>query len=239
MNKIIALWAIPRSVSTAFERIFIERGDFTIVHEPFSVSYYYSFERCSNRYSDVESQNEFSFSNVLANLINSSSQGPLFLKDMAYHLKPKLNFETISNFENTFIIRHPKYVLPSLYAMLPDFNMEEAGYQIQYELFQMATQIHGENVIVIDADDLCDNPQAVVKAYCKALDIPFIQESLSWKEREVPEWDEWKSWHLDALSSTSIRRNKKPEEPLSGKLLKAYNIFLPIYEEMYKFRLIP
>ena len=30
------LWAVPRSGSTAFFRMMAERGDFTVVHEPFS-----------------------------------------------------------------------------------------------------------------------------------------------------------------------------------------------------------
>lgn len=31
---VIALWAHPRSVSTAFLRMMAERGDVTVVHEP-------------------------------------------------------------------------------------------------------------------------------------------------------------------------------------------------------------
>ena len=38
--KPIALWAVPRSISTAFERVFVERDDFEVLHEPFSASYY-------------------------------------------------------------------------------------------------------------------------------------------------------------------------------------------------------
>lgn len=40
MNSIIALWTHPRSISTAFERVMMERGDFKILHEPFSYLYY-------------------------------------------------------------------------------------------------------------------------------------------------------------------------------------------------------
>src|SRR5919108_185331 len=39
--KPIALWAVPRSLSTAFERVFVERDDLEVLHEPFSASYYY------------------------------------------------------------------------------------------------------------------------------------------------------------------------------------------------------
>ena len=51
-QKSIALWAVPRSISTAFERVFVERGDFKVFHEPFSASYYYSEERQSDRYAN-------------------------------------------------------------------------------------------------------------------------------------------------------------------------------------------
>ena len=32
----LALWSAPRSRSTAFERMMRARGDFTVLHEPFS-----------------------------------------------------------------------------------------------------------------------------------------------------------------------------------------------------------
>jgi hypothetical protein len=38
-NKPVALWSVPRSISTAFERVFVERDDFEVLHEPFSASY--------------------------------------------------------------------------------------------------------------------------------------------------------------------------------------------------------
>ena len=37
----LALWAVPRSVSTAFERVFIDRDDALVLHEPFSHAYYH------------------------------------------------------------------------------------------------------------------------------------------------------------------------------------------------------
>ncbi len=38
-KKPVALWAVPRSMSTAFELVFVERDDFEGLHEPFSASY--------------------------------------------------------------------------------------------------------------------------------------------------------------------------------------------------------
>src|SRR5215210_3179193 len=48
MAKPIALWAVPRSLSTAFERVFVEREDLEVLHEPFSAPYYYGEDRLSD-----------------------------------------------------------------------------------------------------------------------------------------------------------------------------------------------
>ena len=68
-NKPVALWAVPRSISTAFERVFVERDDFEVLHEPFSASYYYSEDRLSDRYSDVEPSAEHNYERVLERIL--------------------------------------------------------------------------------------------------------------------------------------------------------------------------
>ena len=40
MHKIVVLWAVPRSTSTAFEWMMRQRGDLTCFHEPFGEAWY-------------------------------------------------------------------------------------------------------------------------------------------------------------------------------------------------------
>ena len=40
MHKIVALWAVPRSTSTAFEWMMRQRGDIACLHEPFGEAWY-------------------------------------------------------------------------------------------------------------------------------------------------------------------------------------------------------
>ena len=40
MYKIVALWAVPRSTSTAFEWMMRQRGDIDCLHEPFGEAWY-------------------------------------------------------------------------------------------------------------------------------------------------------------------------------------------------------
>ncbi|MCP4179026.1 MAG: hypothetical protein GY756_14800 [bacterium] len=45
MNKIIALWTHPRTLSTAFSMLMKQRGDLNIIVEPFKFMYYEGFYR--------------------------------------------------------------------------------------------------------------------------------------------------------------------------------------------------
>ena len=69
-NKPVALWSVPRSISTAFERVFVERDDFEVLHEPFSDAYYYGEDRLSDRYADVEPEAVNNYENVLARVLS-------------------------------------------------------------------------------------------------------------------------------------------------------------------------
>ncbi|HEX5913338.1 MAG TPA: hypothetical protein VFY54_09450, partial [Rubrobacter sp.] len=89
-SKPVALWAVPRSISTAFERVFVEREDFEVLHEPFSASYYYGEDRPSDRFADAEPKAEYSYERVLEDVFRPREQR-VFLKDMAYHAKKVLS----------------------------------------------------------------------------------------------------------------------------------------------------
>jgi hypothetical protein len=227
MAKPIALWAVPRSLSTAFERVFVERDDLEVLHEPFSASYYYGEDRLSDRYSDVEPEAEYNYDRVLADVLKPR-QKRVFLKDMAYHAKGIMNPEFISKFLNTFILRDPKYVLSSLYKMWPDFTLEETGYEELYWAFRYATEA-GEDPVVVDAMTFSEDPVGILSAYCERIGLPFRSEALSWEPGEVEEWKSWEGWHEAAQQSTGIERAERRDPTLPKELEEAYEHCLPYY----------
>jgi hypothetical protein len=233
--KPVALWAVPRSISTAFERIFVERGDFKVFHEPFSASYYYSTERRSNRFADKEPKEEYSYAKVLAQIL-APSEKLGFFKDMAYHVAGFMTPEFVAKFRNTFIIREPRYVLASLHKMWPDFTFEEAGYEELHRLFGYVIE-EGQEPIVVDASDFSENPEGIAAAYCEKLGIPFMPEALSWEPREVPDWKMWDSWHEEAQKSTGISKVPREEVTLPDELEELYDRCLPYYEALHAERL--
>ena len=228
-DKPVALWSVPRSISTAFERVFVERDDFEVYHEPFGESYYYSEERFSDRYSDEEPRPENNYENVLARLLEPH-ENRVFVKDMAYQAKPLIGPEFVSRFRNTFIVRDPKYVIASLSRMWPDFTLEETGFEQLYRLFRYAAE--AEDVVVVDAMTFSENPVGVLAAYCEHLEIPFRTDSLSWQPGEVREWESWEGWHEAAQQSTGIQPAERKDPKLPPKLHEAYEHCLPYYYQL-------
>lgn len=228
-DKPVALWSVPRSISTAFERVFVERDDFEVFHEPFGESYYYSEERLSDRYSDEEPRPEDNYENVLARLLEPH-ENRVFVKDMAYHTKPLIDPEFVSRFRNTFIIRDPKYVIASLSRMWPDFTLEETGFEQLYRLFRYATE--AEEVVVVDAMTFSENPVGVLAAYCEHLEIPFRTDDLSWQPGEVREWENWEGWHEEAQQSSGIKPAERKDPELPPELQEAYEYCLPYYYQL-------
>jgi hypothetical protein len=237
-SKPVALWAVPRSVSTALERVFVERGDFKVFHEPFSVSYYYSPERHSERFATAETKQEYGYGEIL-DLMLSVEEKPVYFKDMAYHVADLMSGEFVSRFTNTFIIRNPAPVIASLSRFWPDFTPEETGYEQQHRLFELAVE-NGEDPAVVDAADLTADPEATIRAYCEKLGVAFMPESLSWEPGDVPEWEMWTDWHEEVQDSTGIKSQPLEDDTeVPASLESVYEHCLPFYEQLHAKRLVP
>jgi hypothetical protein len=223
---------------SALERVFVERGDFKVFHEPFSASYYYSTERRSDRFAGAESKEEYEHTNVLAKMLEYREK-PVYFKDMALHVAGFMSREFISKFTNTFIIREPAPVIASMYSFWPDFTFEEAGYEQQHRLFRLAVE-NGEDPAIVDASDLAANPERTVLAYCEKLGVPSMLGALSWEPGKVPGWEIWAQWHEEAEESTGIKSQPLEDETEVPDVLQGvYEQCLPYYEDLYEKRLRP
>lgn len=241
MRAPIALWAVPRSVSTAFERMVEARGDFAVLSEPFSVAYYFSEVKVSRRYGETPAREEYTPRCVLDSILDTSREQNVFFKDMAYHVRGCADDDLLSNFQNTFIVRHPRHTLPSLRRLLPDFTMEETGFDQQLRLFNLARELSGELPVLIDGDELRTRPAEVVSAYCRAIDIPFDSGALRWDPGLAPRWKTWSRWHVDVATSHGFVAanppDPDPEDAPEGVRPDVYERCVGIYEELIANRL--
>lgn len=230
----IVLWAVPRSRSTAFERIFVERDDFEVLHEPFSATYYHSAERRSDAFLEGAPDPGAGAANVLADVLRPRDRR-VFVKDMAYHTAAFMDRDFVSHFHNTFLIRHPRQTLVSLQRKHPAFTLEETGFSELTRLYDLVGELDAPRY-VIDADDLMRDPEQTVRAYCAALDIPFDADALSWKPQQVSAFESWDAWHDRAQRSTGLGAVASDDEPLPPELHDVYRRCLPHYERLWSAR---
>lgn len=234
----LALWAVPRSVSTAFERMMMERGDFHVLHEPFSVSYYYSPSRRSTRYDAIPVGAENEVAAVAARITALANRQSVFFKDMALHLSGQMGLDLLPGCQHAFLIRHPGHVLPSLHKMMPDFTLEETGYERLHDLFNLVAAKTGQTPCVLDSEDLCTAPETIIQKFCQGLGIPFLPQALSWPPGPRPEWQLWEPWHADVANSRGFQAPRSPARPIEqGPLASAYAHCLPHYQALHQQRL--
>ena len=241
MKSILALWAHPRARSSAVGRMIYERGDFCVKDEPFVGYYYFSDERISERRVDVEPNAKYRFEDILKNVLQEAEYQGIFIKDHAYHIISRADSVNLRHFRNTFLIRHPAQSLPSLYARMPDFTLQEAGYAESFRLFELVRQIEGMTPVVIDADDLVEKPESTIKAYCEAVGIPFIRRALDWSSGLPSALNaDWGGWYSHLEKSCGFARQSNPDYVAveeNARTAQAYEYCLPFYRRLYEHRL--
>lgn len=243
MNQIIALWTHPRSISTAFERVMMERRDFTVLHEPFSYLYYVQKEVATIAQQYVDPNHPTDYADIRSHIIDSAVDQPVFFKDMCSHcfeeLRPDNRF--LRRLTNTFLIRDPAKAIASYYAMNSEVTVEEIGIKQLCGIYEQIRSL-GDFPIVIDADDLENDPEGIINAYCKTLGIRFISEALTWESENKEEWEIWKDWHKDAAQSTGICKNVENFAITidnSDHLRSFYDDQMPYYQTLYTNRIKP
>ena len=87
MNKIIALWSHPRSMSTAMERVMRERGDLWCAHEPFMYDYYVNRQVARMPHFDVQPDHPVTYEAIRDMLLAEAEKGPVFLPIVACSLR--------------------------------------------------------------------------------------------------------------------------------------------------------
>lgn len=147
--------------------------------------------------------------------------------------------EILEKFHFTFLIRHPKFAIPSYYrCCIPPlldrtgfnpFMPNEAGYEELRRLFDyckdtglVGPAVCGQDnsgvetkpgqlqISLIDADDLLDDPEAILRQYCESIGLEFSKEMLTWDSEEShtfakEQFEKWDGFHDDAIGSKDLK----------------------------------
>jgi hypothetical protein len=134
----------------------------------------------------------------------------------------KIPMSILRQFHFTFLIRHPRRSIPSYYrCCIPPlvectgfthFMPEEAGYEQLVRLFNFLVStgvVDRKQITVVDADDMLDNPEGVIKQYCERTGIDYRPEMLSWTEEDKQHasdlFAKWNGFHDDAIGTDGLQ----------------------------------
>ena len=241
----LTLWATPRSVSTAFEWMMRQRGDFECFHEPWNELYYYGEDRRSQRDAHVEARPGHTYAALWNRLSELSQSHDVFVKDFAYSVEHDLDDRKLSAMTHTFLVRDPKRVVQGLAHHWPDCTWDEVGFESLHHLFFRVAEREGAPPPVIDAADLTGDPEGTIRSFCAAVGIEFIPEAMSWEpgERSEVSWygEGTGPWHDTLRHSSGITTPRTEYPPLedSPRLHEMYERSLPLYSAIAAHRLRP
>lgn len=232
---IVALWSAPRSRSTAFARMMAERGDYTVLHEPFSHLMNFGEARVGDHL--MRSEEEL----ILA-LLRLAQDGPCFFKDTTdFHYPVLLTDEAfLAGAVHTFLIRHPAEAIASHYALHPGLQRDEIGFAWLAEIYDAVGSATGREPVIVDSDDLVARPHETIEAYCRAVGIPFNPAALSWEPKMDASWRQTAKWHETASRTAGFIRDErlstgksKWDEVKENPVLVSYlNYHMPFYEKL-------
>lgn len=231
----IALWAHPRSLSTAFERMILQRGDFYVLHEPFCT--FYDTGRLEIVSPEGSLERLDSFDAIADRIIDWSGRKNVFLKETLENRYEVLFRRTdlLRTLTHTFLIREPEKTINSYYAMKANFSFGELGYGNLLDLYDALGKEKLSLTDVIDADELVIDPAAVIGNYCRRTGIAFDPASLSWKPGENGLWRRTQQWHEAVSNSTGFttadRQYAVNVQNHTG-LRAYYDQSLPLYEKL-------
>ena len=245
MEKILALWAVPRSTSTAFEWMMRQRGDFHCLHEPYGEAWYQGEEPLWPRATAHSLRTPgLTLSGVTEKLRALGSTGAVFIKDFPHYIHSICDDDLLSLFRHSFLIRDPAKSIPSMYDKWPDFHEKETGFAEQRALFDRLADRHGAPPPVLDSDDLLADPEKMVGRWCAAVGIAHLPEALHWApgaRDEVSWWDRG-SFHANLRDSDGLKPQKRRYIEMDHAPARVRNIYetcLPHYTHLRGFRLRP
>lgn len=244
MPRIIALWAVPRSTSTAFEWMMRQRRDLDCLHEPFGEAWYQGEEPLWQRFQPGEKTTPgLTLESTWADIQSRAQNHDVFIKDFPHYIAHLWTPEFLANFTHAFLIRDPAKTITSMHDKWPDFHEGEVGFPEQRALFDLLWALNGAPPPVIDSDDLLEKPNEMTEAFCEAVNIPFMPEALSWEPGGDPSAHSWwdgGSFHANLANSTGLKpqpRRYIELADLPDRVKQVHRRMKPHYDRLYEHRI--
>jgi len=215
MHPVIFLWAHPRSMSTAIERIMRERGDLECLHEPFLRYYYLHRSSKPLPHFDGEQDQPTGYAEIRDLILRRAERSALFIKDMSYYVIPELlqDADFCKRIRHCFLVRNPMPAIMSYYRLDNGVTLDEIGIESQWLHFQGLQALGIEDSIVLEAESVQADPAASMRRFWQALGLDYSDHALSWDDGSTPgDWQYVEGWHQSVSASRGIRAKAPRDE---------------------------
>ena len=233
----IYMWSGPRNLSTALMRSFENREDTKVWDEPFYAYYLKETKKNHPLANEIINKYETNLEKII-DLVTEEKDFIYFQKHMSHHIVKKIPINWIAKGINCFLIRHPKEVLLSYIQKNDLIDSNDLGYPAQLRLFNYI-KTSNKKILVIDAKDLSEKPEIILKKICKKINIPFTEKMLNWPKGRRDSDGIWeKIWYKNVKSSTSFNKILNKEYEIPKKYNHIYNECLRIYDQLKIYNII-
>ncbi len=235
MTKRINLWSGPRNISTATMYAFAQRADTCVYDEPLYAHYLRntSADEYHPGAEEILADMENDGKKVIEMMRGTHDQPIAFFKQMTHHLVD-LDWSFMDEMTNLILTRDPVDMLPSYAQQVATPTMMDVGYAAHLELIEYLQKIDQE-IIVLDARKVLENPQKVFTKLCEKIEIPFDPAMLNWSAGPRPEDGIWaKYWYKNVHQSTGFGEYRKKTDPFPEKLKPLLEECQPTYNQLQK-----
>jgi hypothetical protein len=233
------MWSGPRTVSTALMRAWENRPDTVVVDEPLYAFYLTATGIDHPGREEIIASQPADWRTVLRALATDPLPPGVriyYQKHMTHHLLPSVDRAALAPLQHAFLLRDPRWLLASYARVRSAPTMDDLGLRRQVEIFEA---FGGP---VIDSADLLAAPEAVLRALCGALGVPFSSSMLSWPPGPRDSDGVWAPyWYDSVLRSTGFVPVTAAAEPpaLPPALEQLAEQCLPYYERLVRYKLEP
>lgn len=237
----LAMWSGPRNISTALMRSWGNRPDTFVCDEPFYAHYLQATGRDHPGAAEVIANGETDWRKVVARLVDEAPAGKriFYQKQMTHHLLPEIDRAWLAAVTNCFLIRDPAEVIVSYLKKNNDPTLEDLGFAQQLEIFELVRAQTGVTPPVVDARDVLENPEKILRLLCDAVGVDFLEAMLSWPPGLRETDGVWaKHWYGEVATSTSFRKPVvASSQTVPGGLREVHARSQECYGRLYQYRL--
>ncbi|EAQ04039.1 hypothetical protein OB2597_12366 [Pseudooceanicola batsensis HTCC2597] len=235
----IACWSGPRNISTALMYAFSNRADCGAVDEPFYAAYLAATDKPHPMRAEVLGSQPTDPEAVISTLLEADSSPHVYHKHMAQHMLPGIRRDWWTDMAHVLLIRHPARVVASFTKGFAEAGLEDIGAaQLAGIYDDLVAQ--GIDPVVVEGSDVRARPEAMLRALCSRIGLPWDPAMLSWPAGPKAVDGVWAPvWYGAVHGSTGFAGPEGDLPVLKGGHAEMAEAAMPYYRRLAAAKLSP